>query len=151
MLKKYLILIIFIFASFLIAPKTEANICKFWSGHQVCVVRIKRSAKYYWEYRTTLSVDGKKQPEIVYDCRYFSYLQPDNTKGYFDERPHGVSQPLGSDATLSRDPAALKDTPSDKVSSARERSARGNLTQETRECEDNDADLGNFVCSLFNK
>ena len=141
MLKKYLILIIFIFASFLIAPKTEANICKFWSGHQVCVLRIKRSAKYYWEYRTTLSVDGKKQPEIVYDCRYFSYLQPDNTKGYFDERPHGVSRPLGSGTIQLAQlyPKGLgKPEP-------------GNAHQETREFEDNDADLGNFVCSLFNK
>ena len=141
MLKKYLILIIFIFASFLIAPKTEANICKFWSGHQVCVLRIKRSAKYYWEYRTTLSVDGKKQPEIVYDCRYFSYLQPDNTKVYFDERTHGVSLPLGSGATLARFPYP-KGYPLGRPRNAH---------QETREFEDNDADLGNFVCSLFNK
>ncbi len=100
MLKNCLIPILFILASFMIAPRTEANICKFWSGHQVCVVHIKRSAKYYWEYRTILSVDDKKQPEIVYNCRYFSYLQPDKTKVYF---------------------------------------------------EDNDDDLGNFVCSLFNK
>ena len=116
MFKKCFILILFIVASFLIVPRTEADICKFWSGHQVCVIRIKRSAKYYWKYRTILSVDNKKQPEIVYDCRYFSYWQPDKTKAYYDERPHG-----------------------------------GSLRLVTREFEDNDDDLRDFVCSLFNK
>ncbi len=99
MLKNYFIVILFVVASLMIAPRTEANICKFWSGHQVCVVRIKRSAKYYWEYRTILSVDGKKQPEVVYDCRHFYYFKADKTKIYFA---------------------------------------------------DNENDLGNFVCHLFN-
>ena len=109
MFKKCFILILFILASFLIVPRTEAGICKFWSGHQVCVIRIKRSAKYYWKYRTILSVDNKKQPEIVYDCRLRSGATP---VGFLDS---------------------------------------GNAHQETHEFEDNDDDLGDFVCSLFNK
>ncbi len=83
MLKNCLIIILFVVASLLIAPRIEANICQFWSGHQVCVVQIKRSAKYYWEYRTILSVDGTKQPEIVYDCRSFYYFDPEKNKVFF--------------------------------------------------------------------
>ena len=90
MLKNCFILILFIVASFLITPRTEANICKSWSGHQVCVVRMKRSAKYYWEYRTILSVDGNKRPEIVYDCRHFSYFKPDKTKVYFKDNKNDL-------------------------------------------------------------
>ena len=90
MLKNYFILILFVSASFLITPKTEANICKFWSGHQVCVFQIKRSAKYYWEYRTILSVDGKKRPEIIYDCLDFSYFKPDKTKVYFADNENNL-------------------------------------------------------------
>lgn len=90
MLKNCFILILFVATSFIIAPRIEANICKFWSGHQVCVVRIKRSAKYYWEYRTILSVDGLKQPEIVYDCRNFSYFKPDKTKVFFENDDHNL-------------------------------------------------------------
>ncbi|MEM9272309.1 MAG: hypothetical protein AAGA80_05010 [Cyanobacteria bacterium P01_F01_bin.143] len=85
MLKKCLLLSLLIVSSFFISPSTEADTCKLWSGHQVCIVRIKRSAKYYWEYRTILSVDGQKQPEIVYDCRHFSYLRPDKTQISFEE------------------------------------------------------------------
>ena len=85
MLKNFFIIVLFIVASFLVALKTEANICKSWSGHQVCVVRMKRSAKYYWEYRTILSVDGNKRPEIVYNCRDFSYFKADKTKVYFQD------------------------------------------------------------------
>ena len=117
MFKKCFILILFIVASFLIVPRTEADICKFWSGHQVCVIRIKRSAKYYWKYRTILSVDNKKQPEIVYDCRLRSGATP-----LAQLYPKGLGF-----------------------------SDRGNAHQETREFEDNDDDLGDFVCSLFNK
>ena len=100
MLKKCLLLSLLIVASFFISPSIEADTCKLWSGNKVCIVRIKRSAKYYWEYRTILSVDGKKQPEVVYDCRHFSYSRPDKTRVYF---------------------------------------------------EDDSEDLGNFICSLFNK
>ena len=83
MLKNYFIILLFVLAFFVIIPRAEANTCKFWSGHQVCVVQIKRSAKYYWEYRTILSVDGTKQPEIVYNCRNSYYFNPEKNKVFF--------------------------------------------------------------------
>lgn len=50
------------------APATE-DACKTFSGHQVCISSIRRSARSYWEYRTVVSVDGTKQPLELYNCR----------------------------------------------------------------------------------
>lgn len=52
-----------------IASPGEAALCRNVDGHRICAVKIKRSAKYYWEYRTIISVDGQKQPMEIYNCR----------------------------------------------------------------------------------
>ncbi len=52
-----------------IAPPVEAALCRNLDGREVCIVRIKRSAKYYWEYRTVVSIDGQKKPLVIYNCR----------------------------------------------------------------------------------
>ncbi|MBD2167733.1 hypothetical protein H6G04_25420 [Calothrix membranacea FACHB-236] len=52
-----------------IAVPAAASVCRNYNGHQICVLSIQRSAKNYWEYRATISVDGVKQPMAVYNCR----------------------------------------------------------------------------------
>lgn len=47
----------------------DASICRQLEGHQVCILRIKRSAKYFWEYRAVVSIDGEKRPWERYNCR----------------------------------------------------------------------------------
>ncbi|WP_228024720.1 hypothetical protein [cf. Phormidesmis sp. LEGE 11477] len=47
----------------------ESDICRLFSGHQVCINSIRRSAKSYWEYRTVVSIDGVRQPLELYNCR----------------------------------------------------------------------------------
>ena len=54
--------------SWLIFP-VEAATCRTLDGHQICIIQIKRSAKNYWEYRAIVSIDGKKRPREVYNCR----------------------------------------------------------------------------------
>lgn len=51
-------------------PIADAAMCGVRDGQEVCILRLKRSAKNYWEYRAKVSIDGKKQsdPEI-YNCR----------------------------------------------------------------------------------
>jgi hypothetical protein len=39
------------------------------SGHQVCILKINRSAKKYWEYWASISIDGVKRPAETYNCR----------------------------------------------------------------------------------
>ncbi len=51
------------------SPVVAAAKCQILDGHQVCLEAIKRSAKYPWEYRVTVRVDGQKQPEQRHDCR----------------------------------------------------------------------------------
>ncbi|MGF1541851.1 MAG: hypothetical protein ACFCU5_15620 [Pleurocapsa sp.] len=52
-----------------IALPAEATLCRDLDSHRICIVKIKRSAKYHYRYRTIVSIDGAKQPLVVYDCR----------------------------------------------------------------------------------
>ena len=48
----------------------HAEMCRDRNGHQVCILKLKRSAKNYWEYRAKVSIDGKKQAaQEIYNCR----------------------------------------------------------------------------------
>ncbi len=51
-----------------LAP-AEADICRLFGSHEVCLNDIRRSAKSYWEYRAVVSIDGVKQPLELYNCR----------------------------------------------------------------------------------
>lgn len=51
------------------AQSAQAATCRQIGDHQVCLLRIERSAKYFWEYRAALSIDGKARPPEKYDCR----------------------------------------------------------------------------------
>jgi hypothetical protein len=52
-----------------IALPAAAALCRDLEGHRVCIVNIKRSAKYHYRYRTVVSIDGEKQPLVIYNCR----------------------------------------------------------------------------------
>lgn len=80
----YLFLLILVFWLITI-PAIEAATCTNIAGKQVCLQQIKRSAKYYWEYRVALSVDAQKQPLRVYNCRDRYYLLPDRTQVYYQQ------------------------------------------------------------------
>ena len=48
----------------------EAKICGDRFGEQVCISRLKRRAKNYWEYRAEVTIDSKKQSDReIYNCR----------------------------------------------------------------------------------
>lgn len=48
----------------------HAEMCRDRYGQQVCILRLKRSAKNYWEYRAKVALDGQKQKsEEIYNCR----------------------------------------------------------------------------------
>jgi len=66
---KLIALSLFLTLSLAIAPPAEASFCRDSNDHSICVLSIKRSAKNYWEYRVVISIDGKKQPLEVYNCR----------------------------------------------------------------------------------
>ncbi|MDJ0706194.1 MAG: hypothetical protein QNJ46_23225 [Leptolyngbyaceae cyanobacterium MO_188.B28] len=47
----------------------EAAFCRIVNDHKICIVSIKRSAKNYWEYRASVSIDAVVTPIEIYDCR----------------------------------------------------------------------------------
>ena len=51
-------------------PIANADMCRQRFGQEVCILKLKRSAKNYWEYRAKVSVDGEKQKyKEIYNCR----------------------------------------------------------------------------------
>jgi hypothetical protein len=80
-----LILIHFLFVSL----PAEASICRNYQGHEICIITIKRSAKNYWEYRASVSVDGIKRPIKVYNCFEQIKVEKDGTVEPFEENDPG--------------------------------------------------------------
>lgn len=63
-----------ILAGGLLSPAAQAApLCRTVAEHQVCVVKITRSAKYYWEYRAVVEVDAQRRPMGRYNCRTRTY------------------------------------------------------------------------------
>ena len=58
-----------------VVPTAQAApLCRTVNNQQVCVLKITRSAKYYWEYRAVVNVDDVRRPMGRYDCRTRNYV-----------------------------------------------------------------------------
>ncbi|NEP63146.1 MAG: hypothetical protein F6K31_40605 [Symploca sp. SIO2G7] len=57
-----------------------APLCHIVADHQVCVLKITRSAKYYWEYRAVVQIDDKRRPMGRYNCRTQEYVSSDGQR-----------------------------------------------------------------------
>ena len=66
-----------IYSLWLIPPAQAAPLCRTVAEHQVCVLKITRSAKYYWEYRAVVQVDDKHRAMGRYNCRTHEYISRD--------------------------------------------------------------------------
>lgn len=51
-----------------------APLCRTVAHQQICVLKITRSAKYYWEYRAVVQVGDIRRPMGRYNCRTGEYL-----------------------------------------------------------------------------
>ncbi|MDJ0799160.1 MAG: hypothetical protein QNJ51_20460 [Calothrix sp. MO_167.B12] len=91
-MKYVLPLLVLITSFFLVNPTAEASmpICHNYNRHKICILSIKRSAKNYWEYRATVSVDGVTQPPQVYNCRNRTKLQDNGKILQFQPNDPGV-------------------------------------------------------------
>ncbi len=65
--------------SLIVSPAWAAVSCRQVNGHRICILRIKRSAKNYWQYQARLTVDGEQRPMELYDCRDRLRLPKDGT------------------------------------------------------------------------
>ncbi|MBE9125384.1 hypothetical protein IQ257_02470 [Coleofasciculus sp. LEGE 07092] len=87
---KLMTLVLFLVLSFAIAFPAEASFCRNTKDHSICILSIKRSAKYYWEYRAVVSVDGIERPLEIYNCRSRLRVQKDGTAVPFE--PNGTGE-----------------------------------------------------------
>ncbi|MBD2104849.1 hypothetical protein H6F94_28740 [Leptolyngbya sp. FACHB-261] len=74
---KLIALLLFLILPFIVAPPVEAASCRNYHDHTICILKIKRSAKYVWEYRAVVSVDGVERPLEIYNCRGHFRVQKD--------------------------------------------------------------------------
>ncbi len=62
-----------------------ADICRSQDGHHWCLDAVKRSAKYPWEYRASLRIDGVLQADsILYNCRDWVKIGTDGYANPFE-------------------------------------------------------------------
>ena len=87
---KYIALLLFLVVSFAVASPAEASFCRPSHNRTICILSIQRSAKYHWEYRAAVSIDGKERPMEVYNCRDRIKIQPDGTLVSFES--HGAGE-----------------------------------------------------------
>ncbi|RCJ24552.1 hypothetical protein A6S26_18595 [Nostoc sp. ATCC 43529] len=86
---KSTIFVLLLILWFLVSFPAFASVCRNYNGHQICILSINRSAKNYWEYRASVSVDGIKTPIEVYNCRQRVKIQQNGTVLPFDQKSGG--------------------------------------------------------------
>ena len=75
--------------SFSVALPAAASVCRNYDGHRICILSIQRSAKNYWEYKASVSVDDVKEPTKVYNCRSQVKILKDGTIVPFGDKDPG--------------------------------------------------------------
>ncbi|EAM48638.1 hypothetical protein WH8501_17000 [Crocosphaera watsonii WH 8501] len=53
----------------IMTSSAKAEFCRQINGQQICITKIKRSAKNYWEYRAAVKIDQETRPIEIYNCR----------------------------------------------------------------------------------
>ncbi|NER36148.1 MAG: hypothetical protein F6J93_19545 [Oscillatoria sp. SIO1A7] len=84
------ILLLFLILFFAVALPAEASLCRNYNGNSICIISIKRSAKYYWRYRAAVSVNGIARPIEVYNCRDRQRIRQDGSVVSFE--PDGAGE-----------------------------------------------------------
>jgi hypothetical protein len=85
----YVTFLLLVILSFSVAPAAANSVCQNYHGHRVCILSIERSAKNYWEYKASVSVDDVKEPSKVYNCRSQVKILQDGTFVPFGDKDPG--------------------------------------------------------------
>jgi hypothetical protein len=86
---KYILILLFMIMSFGFMSPALAVVCRNYDEHEICILSIKRSAKKYREYRASVSVNGKKKPVEIYNCRGKFKINKDGNVEQFTENSPG--------------------------------------------------------------
>lgn len=90
MFKLFTVVVAILYWWWAVATPALAAPCYYLNNNQICLEKIKRSAKNYWEYRIVVSVDGVKQPQATYNCRSRTKIKSDRTVEDF--QPNGFGE-----------------------------------------------------------
>ena len=71
-------------------PPAWASFCRNYHENSICIVDIKRSAKYYWEYRASVRINGVTRPREIYNCRTRRRITTDKNVVPFE--PNGAGE-----------------------------------------------------------
>jgi hypothetical protein len=71
-------------------PPGLAASCRTLGDRQICILRIQRSAKNYWEYRASVQIDGVTRPIELYNCRDRIRIRQDKKVVPFE--PNGAGE-----------------------------------------------------------
>jgi len=85
---KYLA-ILFLLTLLIFTQPAHASNCRIVNDQKICIVEIKRSAKNFWEYRASVSVNGIVTPIEKYNCRSRLKIKNDGTTLPFAENSAG--------------------------------------------------------------
>ena len=86
---KYVAVVLLLIVPFSVTLTADAAVCRNFDSHQICILSIKRSAKNYWEYTASVSVDKVKTPSEVYNCRDRVKIQPNKAVVPFGQKDPG--------------------------------------------------------------
>lgn len=67
----------------------HASACMQNNYKKICILEIKRSAKNFWEYRASVSINGVVQPIEKYNCRSRMKTKKDGATIPFEENGAG--------------------------------------------------------------
>jgi hypothetical protein len=68
----------------------EAVFCRKQGDRLICILSIERSAKYHWEYKATVSINGVSRPIEKYNCRQRVRVEKNGTAVPFE--PNGAGE-----------------------------------------------------------
>lgn len=88
-IKKSIILLLLLGFFCVIPLPAFASYCRDYRGNTICILSIKRSAKYHWEYRASVRINGIKRPIEIYDCRHHIRVHKDGTAIPFEHNGAG--------------------------------------------------------------
>ncbi|TAE60929.1 MAG: hypothetical protein EAZ76_12265 [Nostocales cyanobacterium] len=88
-MKKYLLILLLLIFSLSFTFPASAMVCRKYQNQEICILSIKRSAKKYWEYRASVSINGTKTPVEIYNCRGKFKVNKDGTVKQFEDNSPG--------------------------------------------------------------
>ncbi len=97
-MRRFFTILLLLVCFWAIAVPVQAATCRTFKDEVICIEKIKRSAKYPWEYRVSLSRNQQKQDSVLYNCHNKVTILKNGIRQPFTEKDLGdfICQSLGA-------------------------------------------------------